>query len=98
MSTLTFPLTYFTNKTLDELVTIVLDLKSQLSKHYRNKDRLANKIASLFVEKFDCSHLLCEYNISVSEKLEKSIKQTLLYAIDTELLIRYIYNIIDGDD
>lgn len=88
----TFPLTYFTPKSIEEFDSILLTLKLFLSKDYKKEDRLANAIANIFVEKFDINHLNYEYNVVVSDRLEKSIKQTLKYAIDTEMLIRYIYD------
>lgn len=92
-----WPLTYFTNRTKDEFTSVILDLQSILSKDFKNKDRLINRIVNLFVERFDSDHLLSKYKISISDKLEKAIKQTLNYAIDTEMMIRYICTILNED-
>ena len=92
-----WPLTYFTNRTREEFDGVILDLQSLLSKDFKNQDRLINRIVNLFVDKFDPDYLLSKYKISISDKLEKAIKQTLNYAIDTEMLIRYIYYRLSED-
>lgn len=81
-----YPLTYFTNRTKDELDDIIIDLKAILPKV---------EIANLFIEKFDPNLLQSTYDIWVSDSLVKSVKQTLQYAIDTEMLIRYIFDKIE---
>ena len=81
-----YPLTYFTSRTIDELDDIILDLKSILPKI---------EIANLFVEKFDPKVFQSNYNIYITDRLEKSITQTLKYAIDTEMLIRYIFDKVE---
>lgn len=79
----TYPLTYFTNKTQDELDIIIEDLHTTLPKE---------DIANLFIEKFDADKLFEVYHIAVTDKFISAIKSTLKYAIDTEMLIRYIYS------
>ena len=81
-----FPLTYFTNRTLAELDDIILDLKTILPK---------GEIVNLFIEKFDPNTFQSVYDIYVSDSLEKSVKKTLKYAIDTEMLIRYIFDKVE---
>ena len=81
-----YPLTYFTNRTRDELDDIIVDLKTILPK---------GEIVNLFIEKFNPDTFESTYDIYVSDKLEKSVKQTLKYAIDTEMLIRYIFDKIE---
>lgn len=81
-----FPLTYFTNRTLAELDDIILDLKTILPK---------GEIVNLFIEKFDPNTFQSVYDICVSDSLEKSVKKTLKYAIDTEMLIRYIFDKVE---
>ncbi len=81
-------LTYFTNKTIDELDTIVDRLKTILPK---------GEIVNLFVERFTPS-ILSEYQITMSDKLVWAVNHTLQYAIDTEMLIRYIFDKIDRGD
>lgn len=88
-------LTYFTNKTLDEFDSAIIDLQTSLSKNFKTKEKLMKKITSLFVEHFDANNLLLKYKISISSKLEKAIQETLKYAIDTEMMIRRIYNILE---
>ena len=79
----TYPLTYFTNRTKDELDVIIETLHSTLSKE---------EIAKLFIENFDAKALLENHTIAITDKLEWAIKHTLVHAIDTEILIRYIYS------
>ena len=86
MKSMIYPLTYFTNKTKDELDVIIEDLHTILPKE---------DIAALFVEKFDADKLFEVYNIAVTNKFIASIKNTLKYAIDTEMLIRYIYDKVE---
>lgn len=81
-------LTYFTNKTIDELDTIIDRLKTILPK---------GEIVNLFVERFTPS-ILSEYQITMSDKLVWAVNHTLQYAIDTEMLIRYIFDKIDRGD
>lgn len=81
-----YPLTYFTNSTKAELEDIVLDLNSILPRY---------EIANLFVENFNPDALFQVYGIDVTNKLELAIKKTLQYDIDTEMLIRFIYDVID---
>ena len=81
-------LTYFTNKTIDELDTIVDRLKTILPK---------GEIVNLFVERFTPS-ILSEYQITMSDKLVWAVNHTVQYAIDTEMLIRYIFDKIDRGD
>lgn len=81
-------LTYFTNRTIDELDTIVDRLKTILPK---------GEIVNLFVERFTPS-ILSEYQITMSDKLVWAVNHTLQYAIDTEMLIRYIFDKIDRGD
>ena len=88
MKTETFPLTYFTHKTLSELDEIIDALKDSLPKE---------EIANLLIEKFDANKLGEISGVSVSDKFELAIKHTLNYAIDTELLIRYIYDKVDEE-
>ena len=86
MKTVKYPLTYFTNSTRDEFVDIIRDLSTILPK---------DDIVSLFVERFDANYLFTTYDIAVTPKLESSIKKTLDYAIDTEMLIRFIFDTIE---
>lgn len=81
-------LTYFTNKTIDELDTIIDRLKTILPK---------GEIVNLFVERFTPT-ILSEYQITMSDKLVWAVNHTLQYAIDTEMLIRYIFDKIDRGD
>lgn len=83
----TYPLTYFTNKTRDELDVIIEDLHTTLPKE---------EIANLFIEKFDADKLFDVYHIAVTDKFILAIKHTLKYAIDTEMLIRYIYSKVEA--
>ena len=86
MKSMIYPLTYFTDKTRSELDTIIEDLYLILPKE---------DIAALFVEKFDTDKLFELYHIEVTNKFIASIKNTLKYAIDTEMLIRYIYDKVE---
>lgn len=83
-----YPLTYFTNRTIDELDTIVEDLHNILSKE---------ELAKIFIEHFDAEQFYKKYNIAVTDKFIWAIEHTLKYAIDTEMLIRYIYSKFDVD-
>ena len=74
-------MTYFTNRTLDELDTIIEDLKATLSKE---------DIAKIFIENFDADKFYEQYQIAVTDKFIWGIDHTLKYAIDTEMLVRYI--------
>lgn len=82
----TYPLTYFTNRTKDELDEVLEDLSTILPK---------GEIVNLFVEKFNPDLLYKKYKIALTDKLINSVKKTLQYAIDTELMIRYISNKLD---
>lgn len=82
----TYPLTYFTNRTKDELDGVLEDLSTILPK---------GEIVNLFVEKFNPDLLYKKYKIALTDKLISSVKKTLQYAIDTELMIRYISNKLD---
>jgi len=88
-------LTYFTKKTTEELNSVVFELYETLSNEISDFNKLRYTIVKLLVDKFDSSNLIFNYNICVSDKLEKSIKQTLKYAIDTEMLIIHIYRILE---
>jgi hypothetical protein len=81
-----YPLTYFTNRTIDELDTIIVDLKTILSKE---------DIAKIFVNNFNPEKFFEQYKIAVTDKFVWAIKHTMKYAIDTEMLIRYIYSKFD---
>lgn len=83
-----YPLTYFTNRTIDELDTIIEDLHTVLSKE---------EIARIFVDNFNAEQLYEKYGIAVTDKFIWAIEHTLKYAIDTEMLIRYIYSKFDAD-
>lgn len=83
-----YPLTYFTNRTIDELDTIVEDLHTILPKE---------ELARIFVENFDAGQFYMKYKIAVTDKFIWAIEHTLKYAIDTEMLIRYIYSKFDAD-
>ena len=78
-----YPLTYFTSRTIDELDTIIEDLRDTLSKE---------DIAKIFVENFDADKFYEQFQIAVTDKFIWGIEHTNKYAIDTEMLIRYIYN------
>lgn len=80
-------LTYFTNSTKDELEDVINELSTILPK---------DEIVNLFVEHFDANALLQVYDIDISSKLEIAIKKTLQYAIDTEALIYFIFDVLDG--
>lgn len=84
-----YPLTYFTNRTKDELGTIVEDLKTILKKE---------EIAKIFVENFDANEFYNTYKIAITDKLEWAIKHTLVHAIDTECMIRFIYSICEENE
>lgn len=88
MKTCTYPLTYFTSRTIAELDEIIDSLKTILPK---------GEIVNLFIEKFNASSLSA-YGIEVSDKLIWAIKHTLQYAIDTEMLVDYIFDKIDRGD
>ena len=92
MTTETFPLTYFTHKIEAEFDDVLFDLQSKLVKDYSDRESLTKKIASLFVDDFKPSNLIYTYNIALSPKLQKAIQETLQYAIDTEMLIKHIYD------
>lgn len=79
------PLTYFTSQTKAELEDIIKDLVGKISD---------DDIIKLFIENFDINTLHDEYQISVTNKFEWAVKHTLKYAIDTEMLILYIRDII----
>ena len=89
-STTIWPLTYFSNKTLDEFDSVILNLQPILSKDFKNEDRLMDKVVNLFVEKFNRDNLLSMYKIQVSDSLVRAINTTLNYPIDTEMMIRHI--------
>ena len=93
-STTIWPLTYFSNKTLDEFDSVILNLQSILSKDFKNEDRLIDRVVNLFVEKFNRSNLLSIYKIQVSDNLVKAVNTTLNYPIDTEMMIRHIQTIL----
>lgn len=76
-------LTYFTNQTLDELDTVIEELRTTLPKE---------DIVNLFIEKFDSEKLYSKYQIEVTDKFVQAINRTNKYAIDTEMLILYIYS------
>ena len=78
-----YPLTYFTSRTVDELDTIIEDLRDTLSKE---------DIAKIFVENFNADKFYKQFQIAVTDKFIWAIKHTLNYAIDTEMLILYIYS------
>lgn len=80
-------LTYFTNSTKDELEDVINELSTILPK---------DEIVNLFVEHFDANTLLQVYDIDISSKLEIAIMKTLQYAIDTEALIYFIFDVLDG--
>ncbi len=80
-------MTYFTNRTLDELDTIIEDLKDTLSKE---------DIAKIFIENFDADKFYEQYQIAVTDKFIWGINHTLKYAIDTEMLIKYIYSKVEA--
>lgn len=82
-----YPLTYFTNRTRDELDVVIEDLKDTLSKE---------EIAKLFVEDFKPKKLLELYTIAITDKLVDAVNRTLKYDIDTEMLIRYIYDKVEA--
>lgn len=86
---LKYPLTYFTSRTIAELDEIINSLKTILPK---------GEIVNLFIEKFNSDSLL-KYGIEVSNKLVRDVNSTLKHAIDTEMLIYYIFDKIDlGDE
>jgi len=80
-------MTYFTNRTLEELDTIIEDLKATLSKE---------DIAKIFIENFDADKFYEQYQIAVTDKFIWGIDHTLKYAIDTEMLIKYIYDKVEA--
>jgi hypothetical protein len=82
METTTYPLTYFTNSTRAELDTIIDDLHTILPK---------GEIVNLFVENFNKSSFNL-YGVSITDKLVWAVEHTLKYAIDTEMLINYIFS------
>ena len=91
-----WPLTYFTSKTKDELNSLIIDLNQQLST-ITPLDEIEPKLISLIVDEFSPANLLSEYRIRVSDQLVKSIKATLKYPIDTEILIRHIQSALRGE-
>jgi hypothetical protein len=93
-----WPLTYFSHKTLDEFDSVILDLQSILSKDYKNKDRLIDRVVILFVERFNRANLLSLYKIHVSDNLVKAVNTTLNYPIDTEMMIRHIQTTLSEGD
>ena len=82
-------LTYFTPNTKAELEDIVKELSTILPK---------SEIVNLFLERFDANKIYTVYNIDISSKLESAIKKTLEYDIDTEYLLHFICDIIDGSN
>lgn len=86
MKTVTYPLTYFTNSNIEELNDVIADLHTILPK---------DDIVNLFVEKFNPNTILTNYGVGITSKLETAIRKTLEYDIDTEMFIRYIFNIIE---
>ena len=82
-----YPLTYFTNRTRDELDVVIEDLKDTLSKE---------EIAKLFIEDFNSKKILELYTIAVTDKLVDAVNRTLKHDIDTEMMIRYIYNKVES--
>ena len=84
-----FALTYFSNSSVDELNTILEDLKDVLPK---------NDIANLFIDRFDPNVLHDVYGVSITDKLEKAVRKTLEYAIDTEMLVRHIFSVVESED
>lgn len=97
-STTIWPLTYFSNKTLDEFDSVILNLQPILSKDFKNEDRLMDKVVNLFVEKFNRDNLLSLYKIRVSDNLVKAVNTTLNYPIDTEMMIRHIQTTLSEGD
>lgn len=85
MKATTFPLTYFTHSTRSELDAIIDDLHTILPK---------GEIVNLFIEKFDKANF-SEYGVDITDKLVWAVEHTLKYAIDTEMLIMYIFNRIE---
>ena len=81
-----YPLTYFTNRTIDELDTIIEDLHAILPKE---------DIAKIFIENFSANKFYEQYQIAVTDKFIWAIEHTMKYAIDAEMLIRYIYSKFD---
>lgn len=91
-----WPLTYFTSKSKDELNNLIIDLYQQLILVIPAYE-IEHKLISLIVDEFSSANLLSKYRIRVSDRLVKSIKETLKYPIDTEILIRYIQSILRGE-
>ena len=83
-----YPLTYFTSRTIDELDTIIGDLRTTSSKE---------DIAKIFIENFDADKFYEQYQIAVTDKFIWGIKHTMNYAIDAEMLIRYIYSKFENE-
>ena len=79
-------LTYFTNRNRDELDEVITDLHTILPK---------GEIVNLFVEHFNPNEIYAKYKVAITDKLESAIRKTLQYDIDTEMMIRYIFNQID---
>lgn len=86
MKTCTYPLTYFTSRNQAELDEIITDLHTILPK---------GEIVNLFVERFDPNKILSTYGVAITSKLEEAVRKTLQYDIDTEMLIRYIFDKIE---
>ena len=84
-----YPLTYFTNRTVDELDTIIDDLRDTLSKE---------DIAKIFIDNFNADKFYEQYQIAVTDKFIWAIEHTMKYAIDIEMLIRYIYSKFEEDN
>ena len=82
-------LTYFTGRTRDEFADVIEELNTILPK---------DEIVNLFVEHFDANKIFIDYNVNITSKLETAIKESLKYAIDTEALIYFIYDVIDGSN
>lgn len=86
MKTCIYPLTYFTGRNQAELDEIIADLHTILPK---------DEIVNLFIERFNPDVILSNYGVAITDKLEEAIRKTLQYDIDTEMLIRYIFDKID---
>ena len=78
-----YPLTYFSDRTRDELDVIIETLVETLPK---------GEVIPLFIEHFDRDTFEKRFGIEVTDNFVKALKKTLNYPDDTENLIRYILN------
>lgn len=82
MNSSRYLMTYFTNSTLSELDAVILDLQTILPK---------GEIVNLFIEKFNKNNFT-KYGVNITDRLAWAVEHTLNYAIDTEMLINYIFD------